>query len=39
MIETNNTLTNPTGPEYQFLVGEGQKGLLIRAPVPALTHL
>jgi hypothetical protein len=23
MIETNNTLTNPTGPEWQFLVGEG----------------
>lgn len=24
MIETNNTLTTPTGPEYQFLVGEGK---------------
>jgi catabolite repression protein CreC len=24
MIETNNILTNPTGPEYQFLVGEGR---------------
>ncbi|KAL2018273.1 hypothetical protein VTK56DRAFT_1027 [Thermocarpiscus australiensis] len=23
MIETNNALTNPSGPEYQFLVGEG----------------
>ncbi|KAK0743329.1 WD40-repeat-containing domain protein [Schizothecium vesticola] len=23
MVETNNTLTNPSGPEYQFLVGEG----------------
>merc|ERR1712000_355726 len=23
-IETNNTLTNPSGPEWQFLVGEGQ---------------
>ncbi|KAH7319762.1 WD40-repeat-containing domain protein [Stachybotrys elegans] len=23
MIETNNTLTNPEGPEWQFLVGEG----------------
>jgi len=23
MIETNNILTNPSGPEYQFLVGEG----------------
>ncbi|KAK0667967.1 WD40-repeat-containing domain protein [Cercophora samala] len=23
MIETNNILTTPTGPEYQFLVGEG----------------
>ena len=24
MIETNNTLSNPTGPEWQFLVGEGE---------------
>jgi catabolite repression protein CreC len=24
MIETNNILTNPSGPEYQFLVGEGE---------------
>jgi len=24
MIETNNVLTNPSGPEYQFLVGEGE---------------
>lgn len=23
MIETNNVLSNPSGPEYQFLVGEG----------------
>ena len=23
MIEANNTVTNPTGPEYQLLVGEG----------------
>ncbi|PNH46682.1 hypothetical protein VD0002_g8188 [Verticillium dahliae] len=23
MIETNNTVTKPEGPEYQFLVGEG----------------
>ncbi|KAK4043144.1 hypothetical protein C8A01DRAFT_43925 [Parachaetomium inaequale] len=23
MIETNNILSNPSGPEYQFLVGEG----------------
>ncbi|CAG7563597.1 unnamed protein product [Fusarium equiseti] len=23
LIETNNTLSNPTGPEWQFLVGEG----------------
>ncbi|CAI6331806.1 unnamed protein product [Periconia digitata] len=23
LIETNNTLTHPTGPEYQFLAGEG----------------
>ncbi len=24
MIETNNVLSNPSGPEYQFLVGEGE---------------
>jgi hypothetical protein len=24
MIETNNILSNPSGPEYQFLVGEGK---------------
>jgi hypothetical protein len=24
MIETNNLLTTPSGPEYQFLVGEGE---------------
>jgi hypothetical protein len=24
MIETNNILSNPTGPEYQLLVGEGE---------------
>ncbi|KAM0246395.1 hypothetical protein ACHAQJ_010231 [Trichoderma viride] len=23
LIETNNTLSNPSGPEYRFLVGEG----------------
>ena len=23
VIETNNTIRNPTGPEYQFSVGEG----------------
>lgn len=23
IIETNNTITNPEGPEYQLLVGEG----------------
>lgn len=23
MIETNNILTHPTGPEYQLVVGEG----------------
>lgn len=26
MIETNNILTNPTGPDCQFLVGEGKPG-------------
>lgn len=24
LIETNNTLSNPSGAEYQFLVGEGR---------------
>lgn len=24
MIETNNILSNPSGPDYQFLVGEGE---------------
>jgi hypothetical protein len=24
MIETNNTLTHPTGPEFQLVVGEGE---------------
>jgi len=24
MIETNNVLSNPSGPECQFLVGEGE---------------
>jgi ABC-type uncharacterized transport system auxiliary subunit len=24
MIETNNILTHPTGPEYQLVVGEGE---------------
>jgi hypothetical protein len=24
MIETNNVLNRPTGPEYQLLVGEGE---------------
>ena len=23
LIETNNTIANPEGPEYQLLVGEG----------------
>lgn len=25
MIETNNTLSHPTGPQWQFLVGEGEE--------------
>ena len=25
MIETNNILTHPTGPEYQLVVGEGEE--------------
>jgi hypothetical protein len=24
IIETNNTLTHPAGPEYQLVVGEGK---------------
>ena len=24
LIETNNTISTPTGPEWQFLVGEGE---------------
>ena len=31
MIETNNILSNPTGPEHQFLVGEGEPPLLLRS--------
>ncbi len=31
MIETNNILSNPTGPEYQFLAGEGE---LPPSPLP-----
>ncbi len=27
MIETNNVLSNPSGPEFQFLVGEGMHPL------------
>ncbi|KAL2106595.1 hypothetical protein VUR80DRAFT_6526 [Thermomyces stellatus] len=38
MIETNNILSNPTGPEYQFLVGEGtyvlKEDLLLATPPP-----
>lgn len=33
LIETNNTLSNPTGPEWQFLVGEGEPPLK-RCAVP-----
>ena len=36
MIETNNILTNPSGPEYQFLVGEGT---LPSLPKPLTGHL
>lgn len=32
LIETNNTLSNPTGPEWQFLVGEGEPSLLAWGP-------
>lgn len=28
MIETNNILTHPTGPEYQLVVGEGMAAQL-----------
>ncbi|KAK4219986.1 WD40 repeat-like protein [Rhypophila decipiens] len=38
MIETNNILSNPSGPEYQFLVGEGvytlKEDLLLATPPP-----
>lgn len=34
MIETNNTLENPTGPEWQFLVGEGMRELDAPSPWP-----
>ncbi|KAL1913752.1 hypothetical protein Sste5344_000018 [Sporothrix stenoceras] len=38
MIETNNTLTHPTGPDCQFLVGEGlyvlEEDLLLATPPP-----
>jgi hypothetical protein len=33
MIETNNTLTNPTGPEYQLLVGEGVLSVYSLQPI------
>ena len=37
-IETNNTLSNPTGPEWQFLVGEGtyvlKEDLQLATPPP-----
>jgi hypothetical protein len=32
IIETNNTIKNPTGPEWQFSVGEGLL-LLLRVPI------
>ncbi|KAG5941755.1 hypothetical protein E4U53_007368 [Claviceps sorghi] len=38
MIETNNTLSTPTGPEWQFLVGEGtyvlKEDLQLATPPP-----
>ncbi|KAK4093244.1 hypothetical protein Purlil1_2401 [Purpureocillium lilacinum] len=38
MIETNNTISNPTGPEWQFLVGEGtyvlKEDLYLATPPP-----
>ncbi|CAK7246299.1 MAG: hypothetical protein STHCBS139747_007926 [Sporothrix thermara] len=38
MIETNNIVTHPTGPECQFLVGEGlyvlEEDLLLATPPP-----
>ncbi|CAK7219279.1 hypothetical protein SBRCBS47491_003792 [Sporothrix bragantina] len=38
MIETNNILTHPTGPDCQFLVGEGlyvlEEDLLLATPPP-----
>lgn len=38
MIETNNTISNPTGPQYQLVVGEGtytlKEDLLLATPPP-----
>lgn len=34
MIETNNILTSPSGPEYQFLVGEGKAASGAKATLP-----
>jgi len=33
MIETNNVLSHPEGPEHQFLVGEGESAPN-RSPAP-----
>ncbi len=38
MIETNNTLSNPTGPEYQLLVGEGEQMSWRISPPPKIPH-
>jgi len=39
LIETNNTLTHPTGPEYQLVVGEGMRfEALCRPCSPSLAH-
>ncbi|CAI4217501.1 unnamed protein product [Parascedosporium putredinis] len=34
VIETNNILSNPTGPEYQFLVGEGMYPVALAMRLP-----
>lgn len=39
MIETNNTLSHPTGPEWQFLVGEGRSHALRTTPSTTSTDV
>ena len=34
IIETNNTIESPTGPEWQFLVGEGMRYIRLGSTTP-----